>query len=676
LIGNMSCDDCRSGSNNWAVAGSRSVSGFPLVSNDMHLNLMAPDIWYEAGLHVGEGADAALDVVGFTLPGAPFVIVGRNAHVAWGFTNLGSDVQDVRVEHLRGSGENTEFERPDGTWALATHHHELIRVRGGHDVPLDVLTTEHSAGSTMMETPIISPLYPSEHRALSLSWVVYDSDSVRVPFMDVDMARDGASLVAALASFGGPSLNLVYADDAKHIGFHVVGRIPIRGPAVKRPRVVEPFVLPEPSPDSDEGEGEEPNALLRPPSSADRDRAHLVLSAFYQHGRERPRTANAHAHATKGAPAKSKVQAKHDETQEQPIPLPAPVLDYTIGSPLSPVPVDAMDASQEWSAYIPYSDLPAVLDPPDGVIATANSRVTTDDYPYAITSNWVDAYRAERIYKLLRGKSGLTPAAMLGVQNDVHSEFDLVLAHKLAYAVDHASPAALQRDGKRLKTAANLMRLWKGEMSVSAAAPAIVVSARDELWPMLLSAQIRAHDGNSTGARAANELVELYRWNERDSALEALLQHTPARWLPHGYASWNDFLVAALARGLDDAHAPGDLSRWHYDDVHRVEIAHPVLGSRSIVSRLLGVETGSEAQPVSGDATTVKATGAHFGPSERFTADLGNAGATMGNITTGESGNPASPWYLDQFAPWLAGTTFAMPLDGTRGQHRLTLVPQ
>ena len=73
--------------------------------------------------------------------------------------------------------------------------------------------------------------------------------------------------------------------------------------------------------------------------------------------------------------------------------------------------------------------------------------------------------------------------------------------------------------------------------------------------------------------------------------------------------------------------------------------------------------------------TTIDAIGVSFGPSERFTADLSDASATIANIVTGESGNVSSPWYLDQFDPWLRGTTFSLPLENDRAEHSLTLVP-
>ncbi len=413
-LATSSCSDCRAGSNNWAVSGDHSASGKPLVSNDMHLSLRVPDIWYEAALHLSAnpGGAPALDVVGFTLPGLPWVIVGRNAHVAWSFTNLGGDVQDVRIEHTRGSGSNLQYEQPDGTWSPVQHHTEQIVVRGSHNVSLDVLTVSHVAGTAMMESPVITPMIPSERRTISLAWTIYDPTFVDYSLFAADSATDGASLVASFANFGGPSLNLIYGDDQGHIGYHAVGRIPIRGPALQHPRVKPTFVLPSPEPESEEDEGDDSIASSPPIAET--------------------------------APQKqTSPQPKIDSSQPQI--APEQTGSYTIGSPISPTLVDALDESQIWSGYIPFNELPAIQDPASGLIVTANARVTTDDYPYALTDDWIDPYRVERIYRLLESRSTWTPQQMLGVELDQYSAFDLVLAHKLAYAIDHSSATATRQ---------------------------------------------------------------------------------------------------------------------------------------------------------------------------------------------------------------------------------------
>lgn len=637
------CRDCRAGSNNWAVSGTHSASGMPLVSNDMHLGLRVPDIWYEAALHLNAtpGIATPIDVTGFTLPGLPWILVGRNAHVAWSFTSLGGDVQDVRVEHLRGAGDNQQFEQPDGTWSPVEHRTEHIIVRGGHDVSLDVLTVSHVVGATMVPSPVISPLFPSERRTLSLAWTLYDPSSISEPFHAVDTAVDGASLVATFATFGGPSLNLVYGDDQGHIGYHAVGHIPIRGPALQHPRAMQPFVLPPPEPSSEEDQDDE---------------------AAEQNS----------SNATAAQPPLEQPQPKPTEQTPGPIPL-EPKGNFSIGSPISSVPVDSLDASQIWSGYIPYNELPAVQNPTSGILATANARITTDDYPYAITNDWVDPYRVERIYRKLAAHAQWTPQQMLALETDQHSEFDLALAQRLAYAIDHSSNTARGGDSTRLRQAADLLRTWRGEVSAGSPAAAIVAATHHDLWPALLAPQILAHDGGSRSDALA--VAHLYLWQESSTALEDLLTHTPAGWLPPGAGNWNDFLTTIVEQGLRDAHAPSDLSRWQYGAIHRIEIEHPLFNGHSIYRWLLGAPTGGGAQPIGGDSTTIDATGVTFGPSERFTADLSSPTATIANIVTGESGNLTSPWYLDQLQPWLHGTSFALPLENPHADHTLLLVP-
>ena len=214
----LRCASCGSGSNNWVVSGAHSASGKPLVANDMHLSLTAPGIWYTADLQSGD-----FHVSGVTLPGTPFVIVGHNAHVAWGFTNSYADVQDLYVEQVEGD----TFLGGDGQRHPLHHQHERIRVKRGADVDFDVLETEHGGALT----PILSPLYPHETRALALRWTVFDPGATSFPFFRVNAASSGSELVQALRDFAVPSQNLVYADDAGHIGYHLLGRVPLRGDA-------------------------------------------------------------------------------------------------------------------------------------------------------------------------------------------------------------------------------------------------------------------------------------------------------------------------------------------------------------------------------------------------------------------------------------------------------------
>lgn len=203
------------GSNNWVISGAHTLTGKPLLSNDMHLGLRIPNTWYEAQLEIhSQDGQPGFDVAGFTLPGLPFVLVGHNQRIAWGFTNLVPDVEDVFIENVRAE----EYETPDG-WKPMEKRHEVIHVKGKPDVELDVMLTRHG--------PIITGLMPPEKRALALKWNIYD-EPVTVPFFDIDAAQNWQEFRGALARFTGPGQNIVYADVDGHIGYQAAGHFPVR----------------------------------------------------------------------------------------------------------------------------------------------------------------------------------------------------------------------------------------------------------------------------------------------------------------------------------------------------------------------------------------------------------------------------------------------------------------
>jgi penicillin amidase len=625
------CEGCLAGSNGWAVAGSRTRSGKPMLSSDMHLRHGVPGIWYEADLEAPmptgtTGSAGPFHVAGVTLPGTPFVIVGHNQHVAWSFTNLFADVQDVYIEHTRGTGDGEEFQGSDGQWHPVLHRREVIRVHDGLDVTLDVKETQHGRA----ETPIISGpegIYPKETRTLAVRWTIYDPATVRAPFFAVDAATDWQSMLAAIQNFDGPAQNMMYADDQGHIGYHALGKIPVRGVA--------------------------------PAESLAAAQAMVASSQV----------------AATGAPTATEAAV--------PVPLqgaiPGPKATWTA---LSPVPTDGRDPRQEWTGYIPFDQLPQVFDPTDGVLVTANARITPDDYPYPVTLDWSDPYRQERIWKVLHAKQGMVPADMLALQTDVYSDLDRVVAERLAYAIDHAAAAGHGADGKdsnghlngkqrRLRQAADLMRKWDGTVAANEAAPAIVDGARAALWPLILAPQL---------GRDASAALALYNWGSKAYAGEQIIVHQPGRWLPARYPNWNELLAAAVETGLEEAHAPGDLSGWQYGQVHPVDIEHPIYDKSPLLEKMIGVRTGTGVLPQSGDGSTVKQVARTFGPSERLTVDFGDLDRSTLNVVLGESMDPASPWYMDQWKAWYSGTTFAMPFSDAAAdraaKHSLVLAPR
>ncbi len=604
------------GSNNWVVSGAHTASGKPMLSNDMHLSHTVPGIWYEADLTAGE-----FHVAGVSIPGLPLIVVGHNAHIAWGFTNTGADVQDVYVEAVRGTGSEAQFRAVDGTWQPLVHLPEVIHVRGGRTVTLDVTATRHGAAIT----PILNPaLTTTVNRPLALRWTVYDPEVLRIPTFEVDSAKDWPSFLAALSQGGFPSQNVVYADDQGHIGYHMVGSIPVRGAG-----------------------------LTSVPATA----AELPADI---------------ARVAPGGPAQSPaIAAMPDPLNGTGVQAPAGQAPDTQLNGISPVPEMPM-AMREWTGYVPFAQLPQVFDPPGGVIATANARTTPDDYSYPITLNWAEPYRNERIWKTLGHKTGLTPGDMLALEDDVYSDFDHVLAERLAYALDNELEKPVRplnpAQKKTLRQAADLLRTFNGRMTIDSPAAAVVASVHSVLWPMLLAPHVQ-------GVKSAKELRALYVWGEEDYALEQVMMHTPPRWLPKGFRDWNDFLTGAIEAGLAEEHAPANLATWRYGAIHVLDIEHPVFAQSPLLQRVFGLPTGTGVLPQSGDGTTVKQVGRSFGPSERMTVDFGNLNRTTLNLVLGQSGNPVSPWFMDQFAAWYRGTTFTMPFGKVSGGHRLVLMP-
>ncbi len=201
--------DVHPGSNAWAIAGSRTASGKPLLSNDMHLEFSIPGVWFMVGLQTPR-----FHVAGVSLPGVPGVIVGHNDHIAWGFTNLGFDVQDLYIERFDDRSGKYLFK---GQVEQARLEREMIRVKGQAPVEMRHWVTRHG--------PLI---VDSGKERVSLKWTAAQPGLFEFPFLDVDAARNWQEFTAALAHFPGPGQNVVYADRDGNIGYHAAGKLPIR----------------------------------------------------------------------------------------------------------------------------------------------------------------------------------------------------------------------------------------------------------------------------------------------------------------------------------------------------------------------------------------------------------------------------------------------------------------
>jgi penicillin amidase len=336
--------------------------------------------------------------------------------------------------------------------------------------------------------------------------------------------------------------------------------------------------------------------------------------------------------------------------------------------------VNGADNAHEWTGFIPFEKLPSVYNPASGTIATANGRITPDDYPHSISMEWEAPWRTARIYHVLESGRKFSAADMLALQTDVHSEADLFAAERLVYAVDHAA-----KPSARARQAADLMRNWDGRMLASSAAPTIAALSTWHLRRLLLEPKLgAAPEESTTAAPKKTEGIltwQTYSWEQRSVWLENILLHHPKRWLPEKYPNYEDLLTAAVEAAVNDPDAPKDLASWHWGSFNALEIQHPVLGKIPLIKRWAG--PGVREQ--SGSGYTVKAVTRHHGPSERFTANLADLDQSTLNIVTGQGGNFLSPYYMDQWKAWYEGTTFTLPFSPGAVErakaHRLVLEP-
>jgi len=199
-------------SNNWVVAGSRTDSGKPLLANDPHLHLAMPVLW-----HVQQLSWDGETVAGFTIPGIPLVVLGRNKHVAWGATAALLDTQDLFVERFDGGRYAA-----DGAWMEPEVVREEIAVRGRREPAVEeIVVTRHG--------PVVASPDPESGEALALAWSAYEPGGTVDSLVGLARARDLDEAERALERYTGPPLSFVLGDDRGAIGYKAAGGpVPVR----------------------------------------------------------------------------------------------------------------------------------------------------------------------------------------------------------------------------------------------------------------------------------------------------------------------------------------------------------------------------------------------------------------------------------------------------------------
>ena len=201
------------GSNSWVVSPRRSATGQAVLANDPHLGFSLPAVWYQARLRA-----PGFDVVGVTLPGLPFVVIGRNRNIAWGLTNVMQDAADFFVEKLDEDRPGQVMFR--GEWVDLEKRVETIRVKGGEARSLEVLSTPHG--------PLVNHLLPEIQKPVSYRWTLHAADQANEleGLWLLNRAQNWEEFRESMSWFGAAAQNVVYADREGHIGMQTVGSYP------------------------------------------------------------------------------------------------------------------------------------------------------------------------------------------------------------------------------------------------------------------------------------------------------------------------------------------------------------------------------------------------------------------------------------------------------------------
>ena len=528
------------GSNGWAVGTARSASGAPLLANDPHLPLGAPSRWYEVHL-VGAG----LDVYGFSIPGAPGVIIGANAELAWGFTNLMLDDLDLYRERLHP--EREDLYEVAGRWEPLTVLMERIEVRGGEPETLEVRIGRHG--------PLITPTLIQAGEPLALRWTGHEPGQEVAALLGMNRARTWPEFREALRRFATPAQNVIYADRGGTIAYQAVGRIPVR------------------------------------------PRGGSLLPLEGWHGRD------------------------------------------------------------DWRGWVPFDRLPRVVDPPAGVLVTANNRVSADPGLY-ISHLWEPPDRAARIRELLEAKAGLTLDDLREIQLDRRPPWVSRLVPLILEAWKDAEGSSEVAGGL------DLLEAWDGALEPASPAAALFEATVEELLAQIFRDELGEDDYREFG-RA---------WDLAGVVLDRLLERGTSPWFDDVTTPAREDLpellrrsLRAALRGLEARLGPGPAG-WRWDRLHTLALEHP-LGRR----RPLGLLFSLGPYGMGGDARTVWKS--HFyhdgrfraavGPSFRMLVDLADRRRSRVVLTTGQSGHPLSRHYRDQTPLWLRGEDRPMLVERT-----------
>ncbi len=333
-----------------------------------------------------------------------------------------------------------------------------------------------------------------------------------------------------------------------------------------------------------------------------------------------------------------------------------------------PFPMDGASGASEWKEDIPFDELPCLINPPSGVIVTANHRIVDESYPYELTYLWEPSYRAARILELL-DRDGLDLTHMAAIQGDI------VSLQARAIVTQVIAPVAGHLSGKARRAAERLLH-WDFRMAAESGEAAIYHVVYERLRFLVFADRLN---------QVAPELYQGYfsLLHLGVNPVDHILKGGDPAWMPEGRE-------VVVSRALEEAVAflettLGPEADWAWGKLHRLALRHPLGGERvgggHVMNRIVQLNRGPFPHP--GDGMTVNVAAYMLsspfevvvGPAYRQIVDLGNPDASLWVVAGGSSGDPFSPHYSDQLLAWRQGRYHPMMRSSAVPSSQLELVP-
>ncbi len=505
------------GSNNWAVAGSKTASGAPILCNDPHLPLTLPSIWYEIQINCPEA-----NAYGVCLPGAPGIVIGFNENIAWGMTNVGQDVLDWYT--IDWTDDTKEAYLLDGQPQKITLRKEVIGVRGRTE------PVEDEVKYTVWG-PVVYDNGDSPYLDMAMRWVVHDIPPARDhhemgTFVGLMKGKNYNDYSEAISYFDSPGQNFVFACRNGDIAIKVEGKFPLR--KIEQGRFVQ----------------------------------------------------------------------------------------------------DGSHSDQGWSSFIPKSQIPQILNPERGFVASANQRSTDSSYPYYYLGGF-DDYRGRYLNQQLEQMDNITVEDMMQLQNNNYS---LKASEGLSALLALIDESQLQETGKKHL---QLLKNWDYRFEADGQAPVLFEEWFDHAYSSTFDEIVALEDSVEVLYPETWRFIALLKDHTEHAIFD--LQGTPT---VENAGTVVTKAFQDMEHDLAENYPEGD---FNWRDYKNTSVNH--------LARIPSFSVTNVA--VGGYGEALNATKRAHGPSWRMIVDLQEPGKAYGVYPGGQSGNPGSPFYdmmIDQWA--------------------------